>query len=255
MVQQLSAAVLESAAFKSAVQSLEEVKARAMLAAGDQAEAAMLRQVELVQRWLQDLAAPKQPAAELRVDMSSETRFPPQAGDGFNAGDAVADVRRAAEAAAERLRVRIESALASLTAAATASKERLSASLPSLPQPHELPLVETTVSLAATATVAEKFLPSSTVSRAALAREECIPRDSSTAAALSGEGWADVAVEELMAPGGRASLHLTSQVRVDGERTGYAYHQHVCNWHGAVSRWRSGADARQPCQRSDACAC
>ncbi|GLC32984.1 hypothetical protein PLESTB_000383500 [Pleodorina starrii] len=209
MAQQLSAALLESAAFKSAVQALDEWKARAVAAAGDQAEAAMRRQLELVQAWLQDVAAanrtpftaasasgPKPPALQGR-----------DGGQREDDGAAAADVRRAAEAAAERLRQSVESAMASLTAAAAASRDRLSASLPSLPplpslpslpQPHELPLVETrSAAAAAAAAAASASVPTSPAAAAAgervVAADLCASSwDGATAAEVAGEAEAAV---------------------------------------------------------------
>ncbi|GLI65521.1 hypothetical protein VaNZ11_009076 [Volvox africanus] len=158
MVQQLSAAVLESAAFRAAVLSLDEWKAKAVAAAGDQAEAAMRRQLEVIQAWLQDLTTVHRDSTNTAgsdsvpsCKVKSATDLPGSSqrdAAGPNPGaDAATEIRCAAEAAAERLRQSIESAVASLTSAATASKERFSASLPplpTLPQPHELPMVETT---------------------------------------------------------------------------------------------------------------
>ncbi|GIL44516.1 hypothetical protein Vafri_1969 [Volvox africanus] len=162
MVQQLSAAVLESAAFRAAVQSLDEWKAKAVAAAGDQAEAAMRRQLEVIQAWLQDLTTVQRDSTNTAGSDSGPSYKGTSSSDlpgssqrdaavPIPSTDAATEIRRVAEAAAERLRQSIESAVASLTSAATASKERFSASLPplpSLPQPHELPMVETTAATA-----------------------------------------------------------------------------------------------------------
>lgn len=175
-VQQFSAAVLESAAFKAAITSLDDWKAKAMAAAGDQAEVAIRRQAEIIRTWLQDITtAAAQPCAAPPQAARSQAQL--SASDGSAGGETartpewlpsapVGDVRRAAECAAESLRRNVEAAVASVTAAAAASRDRLSASLPalpSLPQPHELPLVEpakaavveAAVAAAATRAVAE----------------------------------------------------------------------------------------------------
>ncbi|GIL75834.1 hypothetical protein Vretimale_5550 [Volvox reticuliferus] len=208
MVQQLSAAVLESAAFRAAVQSLDEWKAKAVAAAGDQAEAAMRRQLELIQAWLQDLttvqcdsanAAGSDSGPVSKAKSSLELPKSSQHGTATPSADTAAEIRRTAEVAAERLRQSIESAVASLTLAATASKERFSASLPplpplpSLPQPHELPMVETT----AVTTIASSTMPvcSTTTEREEIsggdvAAAEVAGEDDVTAAAKDGAGLA-----------------------------------------------------------------
>ncbi|KXZ56332.1 hypothetical protein GPECTOR_1g293 [Gonium pectorale] len=168
-VQQLSAAVLQSAAFRSALESLDMWKAKALAVAGDPAEAAIRRQADVIRAWLQELAAGREQRdgdGTVAVARSGgQARAQPE-----GPAPPSDSLRVAAEAAAERLRQSVEAALSSFTAAATASRDRLSGSipavpglpaalaelpslpsLPSLPRPHELPLIEPAAAAAAAA--------------------------------------------------------------------------------------------------------
>ncbi|KAG2440924.1 hypothetical protein HXX76_003777 [Chlamydomonas incerta] len=181
-VQQLSAAVLRSGAFRSAIATLDEWKARMGSAPGEQAEAAVRRQAEVVRAWLQEVsntaaaaaaAAATGGAQAAPTDTRARPLFPPPPGSpphgGASAlGPPAGDPASAAagiggggirivdpDSLAERLRLSVESAMTSLMAAASAGRDRFVAganasvsslpalpSMPTLPAAHELPLVE-----------------------------------------------------------------------------------------------------------------
>ncbi|KAG2450531.1 hypothetical protein HYH02_005032 [Chlamydomonas schloesseri] len=178
-VQQLSAAVLRSGAFRSAIATLDEWKARMGAVPGEQAEAAVRRQAEVVRAWLQEVSntAAAVAAGAPMADTRPRPLFPPPPGsppyDPASAADECAAHAAAAgggpgasgsdsglrvvdpNSLAERLRQSVESAMSSLMAAASAGRDRFVAganasvsslpampSLPSLPAAHELPLVE-----------------------------------------------------------------------------------------------------------------
>ncbi|KAG2493305.1 hypothetical protein HYH03_008441 [Edaphochlamys debaryana] len=205
-LQQLSATLLETPAFRSAMAALDEWRSKAMASAEAQmAEAAVRRQVDLVRSWLQDLAASKLPIA-------AGTAGGGAGGAGGDGSGQLGDVRRAAEAAAEQLRASVDAALTGFAAAAAAGRDRLSASLPSLPQPHELPMVEPP-----TAPPRKRLPLASTAAAAAAGKAE-----QGAAAGSGGQGWARAggAGERAAEAGGRRALEL--QLEGDGDAGGEA---------------------------------
>ena len=181
-VQQLSAAVLRSGAFQSAIATLDEWKARMGAAPGEQAEVAVRRQAEVVRAWLQEVSNTAAAAAAVAAasgharatpeDTRPRPLFPPPPGSpphdaaasGAPAGGPASGAAGGGgsilhvadpDSLAERLRISVESAMTSLMAAASAGRDRFVASanasvsslpslpsMPSLPAAHELPLVE-----------------------------------------------------------------------------------------------------------------